>query len=191
MRIIRNHKRATVAAAVATIVVGAGAGVAYAAGNAGGNTEAVVELSSIASPYYSFLDLGEPGHGNRLSDIQTLSTDFAALSGSDCGLGSPRFSIAVEVAPHVTKNIFVYLGAPPNFTSCAPGWRHSGNLTDPSTSWDTSQLGGAFYDTAGNALASFGSDKVNDVSLVVDGQNQDFVFTNVALNGHVQHAHIG
>jgi hypothetical protein len=171
---------------------GIGATVAFAGGHGGGNSGGVIELSSINSPYYGFVDLHKPGHGDTVSSISTLSTQFAAIAGSECGLGSPRFSIEVQVSDHptVTKNIFVYLGSAPNFNSCTPGWQDSGNLAADDTSWDTSQLGGNFYDTAGNARAEFGNDKVVGVSLVVDGPNQDFVFSDVTVNDHVLNAHL-
>jgi hypothetical protein len=179
---------------ILVLAVGVGAAVAIAAGPGAGNAQAVIELSSINSPSFGAIALPKPGAPGTLSSITTLSTQFAAIAGSDCGQGSPRFSITVQVSDHpvVTKNIFVYLGSPPNFNSCTPGWQNSGNLASDTTSWDTSQLdGGAFYDTAAGARAKYGNDKVVGVSLVVDGPSQDFVFNAVTLNNHVSHANFG
>jgi hypothetical protein len=186
-------RKKLLALGVLVAAFGIGATVALAGGPGGGNARGVVELSSISSPYYGFVDLHKPGHGDSLSSISNLSTQFAAIAGSQCGSGSPRFSITVQVSDHptVTKNIFVYLGSAPNFDSCTPGWQGSGNLASDSTSWDTSQLdGGAFYDTAAGARAKYGNDKVVDVSLVVDGPNQDFVFSDITLNDRVLNAHL-
>jgi len=183
--------RAAVAVATTAIAVGSAAGVAYAAGHDAGDTRAVIELSAVGDSGFGVLDLGKPGDGNRLSSIKTLSTDFAALAGSDCGSGTPRFQIAVETPSGENKNVFVYLGAYPNYTGCTPGWQHSGNLADPSTRWDTSQLGGTFYDPADHAVATFGTYKVVGVSVVVEGDGQDFVFNGAEVNGHSRSAHIG
>jgi hypothetical protein len=178
------------AAALALAASGILAGTAFAAvGHDAGNTRAVIELNSANDPHFAVLDLGKPGHGDRVSSIENLSTQFAQVEGT-CTWGSPRFQIEVETAPHTTKNIFVYLGDYPNFT-CTPGWHDSGNLAAPNTSWDTSQLGGTFYDTAGNAVANYGDLKVSDVTLVLDGPgDQSFVFANTTVNNHSRGATI-
>jgi hypothetical protein len=122
-------RRKLLALGVFVAAFGIAATVAFAGGS-GGNAGGVVELSSINPPSYGFVDLHKPGRGDSLSTITNLSTRFAAIAGSQCGSGSPRFSITVQVADHptVTKNIFVYLGGAPNFNSCTPGWQASGNL---------------------------------------------------------------
>jgi hypothetical protein len=98
-----------------------------------------------------------------LSDLTFLGTDYRVVA-SDCGGGSPRFSIRVPAG-----NIFVYIGPPPSFTGCAPGWQSTGNLLSGTLTVDTSQIGGTFYDTWANALTLAGSSAVSSINLVVDG----------------------
>jgi len=189
MRLHSLKSRAVAGASVLALASGVLAGTAFAGGHDGGNSRAVIELSSTTAPNYGVLDLGKPGHGDRVSSIENLSSEFAEVEGT-CGVGSPRFQIEVETAAHTTKNIFVYLGDYPQF-GCTPGWHDSGNLADPDASWDTSQIGGTFYDTAGNAKAEFGDLKVVDVVLVVDGNgDQSFVFANPTVNNKTREANI-
>jgi hypothetical protein len=105
--------------------------------------------------------------GMKLSDINNLATDYNFTVNS-CGGGSPRFSINVTT-PSGPKNIFVYVGPLPNFTTCPTGWTSSGNLVTPTSSVDTSQLvGGTFYDTFANAQTAYGTYPVTGIQLVVD-----------------------
>jgi hypothetical protein len=86
-----------------------------------------------------------------------------------CGVGSPRFQINVNTGSAV-KNIFVYIGPPPNYTNCPAGvWTSSGEFVG-TASVDTSQLpGGHFYDTWAHAEANYGSYPVTGIQLVADG----------------------
>jgi hypothetical protein len=133
------------------------------------------------------------------SDINQLSTDYN-VQASDCGGGSPRFSITIAntggtvcnspLAP--SCNIFVYIGPSPSFTGCANGWQSTGNMIDdPDLRFDTSQLaGGTFYDSYANALTLAGDSPVLSISLVVDGgwfppatsPGQDILVDNVTVN---------
>lgn len=118
-----------------------------------------------------------------LSDLTFLGTDYRVVA-SDCGGGSPRFSIRVPAG-----NIFVYIGPPPSFTGCAPGWQSTGNLLSGTLTVDTSQIGGTFYDTWANALTLAGSSAVSSINLVVDGSwsqpagAQIVLVDNVQVNG--------
>ncbi|MCW5851278.1 MAG: hypothetical protein KIT87_14475 [Anaerolineae bacterium] len=104
-----------------------------------------------------------PASGTTLANITNLSADFQVTQG-DCGGGSPRFSIATA-----SGNIFVYLGPTPNFTGCGAGRQQTGNLTQLTDARvDTSQVGGTFYDTWQNAVATYGALPVSEVDLVVD-----------------------
>ena len=132
----------------------------------------------------------------RFQDISTLSTDYN-VTDTDCGGGSPRFSIEFKNANGLCSNpaatscsIFVYIGPYPNFTLCATGWQSTGNLIgNPDLRFDTSQLaGGTFYDSYANALALAGPVKVLGIDLVVDGgwtnpgPGQDILVKNVMVN---------
>lgn len=103
------------------------------------------------------------------SGVQHLSTDYKFEAGS-CGAGSPRFQINVDTGSG-EKNIFVYIGPPPNFTGCpANVWTSSGDLVNTGTV-DTSQLpGGSFYDTWAHAQANYGSYPVTGIQLVADAR---------------------
>jgi hypothetical protein len=89
--------------------------------------------------------------------------DFAT---GNCHGGSLRFEIGLTSG----KSIFVYYGAGPNFTDCTGANNQSGvnmtTLTD--ARWDTSQVGGTFYDTHTNALTLVGSQQVSYAEIVLD-----------------------
>lgn len=128
----------------------------------------------------------DPSGTLKVSDITTLSANLD--SGAECGAGSPRFSIDVGGGKH----IFVYLGTPPNYTSCPAG--NTGNLVDDADLVDTSQIaGGTFYDTWAHAKTLVGGNTVSEIDLVVDsGWNggvaggdgtQTVIVKSVTING--------
>jgi hypothetical protein len=127
-----------------------------------------------------------------LADVETLSTDFLVEAG-DCGGGSPRFQISLDTdgdGDH-DGNVFVYLGPSPSYTGCPlDTWIDSGNLvTDDDSRWDTSQIGGTFYDTYEHAVELAGDADVLGVSLVVDsgwalaGKRQVICVDDAEVNG--------
>jgi hypothetical protein len=178
-----------------------------------GEAASVIELKSDCAAYpdclsdgtftysgVSFIYNGSPFKKKfnqlKFEDIFKLSTDYN-VTDTDCGGGSPRFSIEL---PNVggtlcsisgdSCSIFVYLGPYPNYTGCAMGWQSTGNLIESADPiFDTSQLaGGTFYDTHSNALALAGPVKVLGIDLVVDGgwtnpgPGQDILVNNVMVN---------
>ena len=178
-----------------------------------GETTKVIELTSTCAVYpdclsdgsftysgVSFIYNGSPFkkkfNSLKFEDIDKLSTDYN-VTDTDCGGGSPRFSIELPNVdgtlcsiPGDSCNIFVYVGPYPNYTGCAPGWQSTGNLIESiDPIFDTSQLaGGTFYDTYSNALALAGPVKVLGIDLVVDGgwtnpgRGQDILVNNVMVN---------
>jgi hypothetical protein len=101
------------------------------------------------------------------AELTTLSADFN-VTDDDCTNGSPRFSIGLNTASGI-QYVFAYLGPEPNYQGCtANTWANSGNLLAAGTSIDTSQLGGTFYDTIENAVATYGGLTVAEVMLVTD-----------------------
>lgn len=178
-----------------------------------GEAASVIELKSDCAAYpdclsdgtltysgVSFIYNGSPFKKKfnqlKFEDIFKLSTDYN-VTDTDCGGGSPRFSIELPndggtlcSIPGDSCSIFVYPGPYPNYTGCAAGWQSTGNLiasADPI--FDTTQLaGGTFYDTYGNALALAGPVKVLGIDLVVDGgwtnpgTGQDILVNNVMVN---------
>ncbi|MGI8858194.1 MAG: hypothetical protein ACR2JW_20835 [Thermomicrobiales bacterium] len=117
-----------------------------------------------------------------LATLNNLMTDYKITAG-DCGLGSPRFSVEVTT-PTGPKNVFFYIGPPPNYTNCPKNvWVNSGNLAAPANLVDTSQLpGGTFYEPYAAAQAVYGSYPITDIALVVDGTGQTVQFDNTKIN---------
>lgn len=121
------------------------------------------------------------------AELTTLSADFN-VTDDDCTNGSPRFSIGLNTESGV-KYVFAYLGPTPNYQGCtADTWTSSGNLLAAGLNIDTSQLGGTFYDTTENALATYGGLSVAEVLLVVDAGyafedgEQTVLVDNVVIN---------
>jgi hypothetical protein len=177
-----------------------------------GESSLVIELISACDAYPDCFSDGTFTYGGvtfeksfgylRFQDIFKLSTDYN-VTDTDCGGGSPRFSIEIKNAGGNTCsiagdscNIFVYIGPYPNFTGCDPGWQSTGNLIgSPDLRFDTSQLvGGTFYDSYSDALALAGPVKVLGIDLVVDGgwtnpgAGQDILVDNVMVNNSLLNA---
>ena len=180
------------AVAIAAVPIAAGAAPGYSLfGDAqlvspGHNSPTGVQLRSSTSiaPGYGGIDFSVPS-GTTFGAISNLGTDYLFTAAS-CGVGSPRFQINVD-----TKNVFVYIGPPPNYTGCATNtWVSTGNLVTPTGFVDTSQLpGGTFYDTFFAADARYGSHAVTGIQLVTDsgsffppGDTQTVEVDNVMIN---------
>ena len=116
----------------------------------------------------SFLSF-EPGGTLLFADISVLKAEYAFTDGN-CGGGSLRWTVTFDinnddhivdeegtsVGPSNNRSIFIYYGGYPNFDECRTGTNNQSNtnmigLTD--LRYDTSQMGGTFYDTYTNALA--------------------------------------
>jgi hypothetical protein len=131
-------------------------------------------LTSVYAPDEMIFSFGgvaiTPKKTLTFADIKQLSADYQLIDGA--GGGSPRFQVTVltEDGP---KNVFVYIGTLPNFTDAPsePGeWESTGNLIEATDlRFDTTQLGGTFYDDYEGALLLAGNLEVVEVSLVVDG----------------------
>ena len=113
----------------------------------------------------SWIELDVPA-GLTFGGITTLSTEFN-VTNDGCGGGSPRFQITVG-----GKNVFVYLGPSPSFTTCPlDTWVSSGNLVGTSDACrvDTSQHApGTQCTTWAAASALLGSQPITAIRLVVD-----------------------
>lgn len=187
--------QAALAAAITTVAM-AGTGVALAAGHTAGDTHGVIDMSSVGYSSYSVLDLGKPGHGDRFSDIDNLSLDYAAIAGGCLG-GSPRFVVEVQdPADHSNvEYLQAYVGDPTSFT-CAPGagWNSSPNYAAAGSGnrWAVPPNNNTYVDYGDSSVQAFANWKVTDVALIVDsgwvfGENdvQDIAVNNVTLNDHV------
>jgi hypothetical protein len=140
---------------------------------------------------YGGIEFRHPNRKLTFKKIYRLATDYAFKQG-DCAGGSPRFSIAIDMdgdgdfTQPEDGHVFVYIGEAPNFDTCETGWQNTGNLISSTDSrFDTSQVGGSFYDTYDNALELVGDKRVVYVSLDLDGgwiDYQEILFDNVAVN---------
>jgi hypothetical protein len=155
----------------------------------GNNSNRAVKLVANANNgTYSGIDFAVPS-GLTINNLNTLSTDDE-FTASSCGLGSPRFGIALAGYPN--KTIFVYIGPPPSYTGCPTNvWSSTGNLLTPTSFVDTSQLpGGTFYDTWAAAQARYSGQAVTDIFLVSDSGpapsfSQTVLIDNTNVNGTV------
>ena len=120
------------------------------------------------APFYGGVDFDIPA-GTTVADLVNLSTDYEFTHGS-CSEGAPRFQINVTTPTGPTRNIFVYIGPPPNYTLCPPNvWDNTGNLVTPGSLVDTGQLpGGTFYDPWTRVLVVYGSYPVTGIQVVTD-----------------------
>jgi hypothetical protein len=152
-----------------------------------------------------------PAGSLTFNDITNLTANYAFTTGN-CQGGSLRWSVTFDIGndnhippeegePDPTLNdrsVFVYYGGYPNFTDCTTGANnHSGvnmiGLSD--LRYDTSQLGGTFYDTYANAQALVGTMEVVAVTLVVDSgwmqdelgayKDQSVALTSARVNDNV------
>jgi hypothetical protein len=122
--------------------------------------------------------------GTTFGQLNALSTDYLFTAGN-CMFGSPRFQVRVDVPSVGPKNIFVYIGPPPNYNACpTPTYVNTGDLLEGVNPIDTSQLpGGTFYDPYAAALIKYANYPVLRVSLVVDpGYGQIVRFDNTVVD---------
>ncbi len=110
------------------------------------------------------------------SDLTELVSDYTFLEGG-CYGGSLRWSVGLDTTGDGVRDgsIFIYYGEAPQFGNggvgdCTGAGSQSGDnligMSDPR--YDTSQLGGTFYDTYAGALSSLGDARVTSASLVLD-----------------------
>jgi len=123
--------------------------------------------------------------GLTLDQLTVLATDYYIQTSGGCGVGSPRFSIAMSNG----KQVHVYVGTAPNFVDGpTEQWLSTGNLvTDPDLRWDSSQLGGPWYGTYSQAVALANAQglTIDCIFLGVDGgwvYDQTILFSNIQIN---------
>ena len=116
---------------------------------------------------FAFLTFA-PSGDLTFADITTLKADYAFALGN-CQGGSLRWSVTFDIGnddntvpaegePDPRDNdrsIFIYYGGYPSFTDCTTGVNNQSGVNMIGLSdlrYDTSQIGGTFYDTYANAL---------------------------------------
>jgi hypothetical protein len=150
-------------------------------------------FESIASDQGSANDFAfvsfRPDAPMTLVDITSLKTDYTFTEG-DCHGGSLRWSVRIDTNDDGVSDgdpaIFIYYGQAPNFTDCTTNIQSGGNMINqPDLRYDTTQLGGTFYDSYTNALVLAGNHKVLNASLVLDsgwGGDQRVTISNTTVN---------
>ena len=143
----------------------------------GNGSSRSVEITTSGTNFYGGIDLTTSLRGNRtVSSLTDLSTDYKITQGP-IGLGSPRFVVETSEG-----NIFIYLGAYPNYNDAAGDWTNTGNLASPGNFVDASQIGGGFYQSFDDVQADFGDLKITGLYLVMDGPSQTVQFDNTMVN---------
>jgi hypothetical protein len=113
---------------------------------------------------YSFASF-TPSASVLFKDITRLSSTFTFTEGN-CFGGSLRWSVRVSA----TQSVFIYYGDYPNFTDCRTSSQSGTNLIALSDlRFDTSQVGGTFYDSYLGAVSLVGDLPIVRASLVLDG----------------------
>lgn len=113
-----------------------------------------------------------PPTGTTVADLQSLTANFAYAQGQSTG-GSLRWSIATPAG-----EVHVYYGVEPNWTGT--GGSGDNLLAATDLRFDTTQVGGTFYDTYDHMIQLVGSQPVNWVALVLDsGWSQGDQIVNV------------
>jgi hypothetical protein len=105
-----------------------------------------------------------PASPITVAELTSLVANYSWQTGTDHG-GSLRWSIETPVG-----NVHVYFGDYPNYMSETPGVNGSGVnlLASSDLRFDTSQVGGTFYDNWADVLSLVGTQPVNSVDLVLD-----------------------
>src|SRR5678815_2468545 len=76
-----------------------------------------------------------------------------------------RWSVRVSA----TQSVFIYYGDYPNFTNCTTPTQSGANMINlADLRYDTSQVGGTFYDSYAHALSLVGGMAIVRASLVLD-----------------------
>lgn len=157
--------------------------------------------------YLSF----EPSGELLFNQLTVLKADYGFTLGN-CGGGSLRWQVRVDMLgnngdPPPTpcdpddptcvpppgpedddRNVFIYYGDHPNFTNCTTGANDQSGvnlLTLTDLRFDTSQVGGTFYDTLANAQSLVGTKNVAGATLVLDSgwmQNPDGSYKDQRVN---------
>jgi hypothetical protein len=122
--------------------------------------------------------------GLTVSQLSNYSTDYQFTVGT-CEGGAPRLGAYVTNGSK-SGNIYFYIGPYPSYTGCPPNeWKNTGNLASPTNKVDASQLGGSFYEEYEKTQENFGSYKILELFVVVDGFSGKPItaqFDNVMIN---------
>jgi hypothetical protein len=117
-------------------------------------------------------------------DVTQLKTTYAFTLG-DCHGGSLRWSVRVSD----TQSVFIYYGDEPSTTDCTTNNQSGVNMTTlGDLRYDTSQVGGTFYDPYAHAVELVGDMPIIRASLVIDSGwagDQRLTVSDTTVNGNV------
>jgi hypothetical protein len=142
------------------------------------------ENPSVTANDFSFASF-TPASTLLFKDIANLSAVYEFTQGN-CHGGSLRWSVRVSS----TQSVFIYYGDYPNFTDCKTGVNYQTGInliTMSDLRFDTTQVGGEFYDDYTGAKALVGEMPIVRASLVLDsgwGGDQKLTLTNATVNGN-------
>lgn len=132
----------------------------------GDKSHTAVQLSSLGAGDYGLVSFSVPS-GMTLSQLNKLATDYEFSLGS-CWQGSPRFDVGVDDPSNAGAELHFVPSEPS--TGCPFGtWATTGNLASPTSPVDAGEVGGSYNEPYASVQASYGSDPVTGIELVVDG----------------------
>jgi hypothetical protein len=125
-----------------------------------------------------------PSSALTFADITTLSADYTFAIGN-CQGGSLRWSVTLDIGNDDStvpaegdpdprdndRSVFIYYGDYPNYTDCTTGANNQSGVNlmgSTDLRFDTSQIGGTFYDTHANATVLAGTVPIAGVTLALD-----------------------
>jgi hypothetical protein len=126
----------------------------------------------------------KPASAITFNDVHTLKANYEFTEGN-CGGGSLRWSITFDInndnanddpedptdGTANDRSVFIYYGGYPNFDECTLGANDQSGvnmLEFTDLRFDTSQVGGTFYDSYANAQSLVAGLTIASVSLAVD-----------------------
>lgn len=128
-----------------------------------GNSYGPVVFSSLQSTgSYSFLSFA-PTPSLTFDQITALTAVYNFTTGN-CHGGAMRWSVGTSLG-----HLFIYYGDEPNTTDCTTNTQSGTNMIGLSDlRYDTSQIGGQFYDTYLDAKSLLTGQAITSVTLVLD-----------------------
>ncbi len=157
---------------------------------------------------FAFLSF-TPSNSMVFNDISVLKATYAFTQGN-CGGGSLRWAVTFDIngdnetdpenGTFNDRSIFIYYGDYPNFADCTTGANNQSGVNMIGMSdlrYDTSQVGGTFYDNYANAKALVGGSggsepvpalRVSNITLALDSgwmADQRLNLSNAEVNGNM------
>jgi hypothetical protein len=151
---------------------------------------------------FSFLSFVPAAPGLTFDQLTVLKATYHHLDGN-CGGGALRWQVRIDENDNGVRDayvdpstgdgaLYIYYGEYPNFTDCETVNQSGLNLLSfNDLRFDTSQLGGTFYDTKAGASALVGDNLALNASLIMDagwfptnatGADRLDVLANVTVN---------